>query len=83
MARNDWEAVLGAGAMSAEAEGENLERIVDELLQRLRRGEEIDWPGVYRRHLRHAEELKRLRPTMERLVKALLENGESGLEKRH
>lgn len=51
---------------------DELPRIVDELLQRLRRGERVNWPACFRRHPRHAPELRRLATTMEALVKVLL-----------
>ncbi len=71
-----------AGTMSKEDE-EELARVVDELLQRIRRGEATEWPAVFRQYPRHAAELRRLAPTMEGLVHFLLENGKGGLKKTH
>jgi hypothetical protein len=68
----------GASDMSknddeCDAEEEELARIVDELLQRIRHGDTIDSPACLKRHPRHAEELKRLAPTMVAFVKVLVE----------
>jgi len=52
---------------------EELARIVDGLLQRLRGGEQIDWSACRRRYPRHAQELQSLAPTMEAVVKVLVE----------
>jgi hypothetical protein len=49
----------------------NIACLVDELIQRLRRGETIDWPDCLKRYPQQAEELQRLAPTMEDLVKYL------------
>ncbi len=62
--------------MTPQADEENLDRIVDELLQRLRRGEKVDWPACFRQHPQHADELKSLAPLMESLVKHLLEKSD-------
>jgi hypothetical protein len=69
-----------AGTMSKEVE-EEIARVVDELLQRIRRGEAIEWPAVFRQYPRHAAELQWLAPTMEAVVKFLLENLSRGARK--
>jgi len=63
-----------------ETEDECLAEVVDEILQSLRRGDEIDWPAWMARHSRHAEQLQRLAPLMALLVKCLMERRSSGIE---
>ncbi len=47
---------------------EDLASVVDELAERLRHGEKLDWPACLRQHPRHAEALKQLAPALEILV---------------
>lgn len=47
---------------------EDLARIIDDLAERLRHGEPLDWPACLRQHPRHAEALKQLAPALEILV---------------
>ncbi len=47
---------------------EDLASIVDELAERLRHGEKLDWPACLRQHPRHAEALKEIAPALEVLV---------------
>ena len=56
---------------------DELARIIDELIQRLRRGERIDWPACFKRFPRYATDLRRWRPVMEGLVKVLVDKGAS------
>ncbi|HLJ12551.1 MAG TPA: hypothetical protein VKU82_15255 [Planctomycetaceae bacterium] len=48
---------------------DDLARIVDELAERRRRGETLDWPACLRQHPRHAAALKELAPAIEILAK--------------
>jgi len=47
---------------------DDLARIVDELAERLRHGETLDWSACLEQHPRHAEALKQLAPALEILV---------------
>jgi hypothetical protein len=66
--------------MRKECDEEELALIVDELLQRLRRGEVIDWPAQLANHPTYSEDLQRLGLTMEVLVSFLVRGRTEGLE---
>jgi hypothetical protein len=48
---------------------EELARLVDELAERLRHGEVLDWPACLKRNPRYAEALKELAPAIEAMAK--------------
>jgi hypothetical protein len=56
------------GSDSFNSGDEDLASIVDELAERLRHGEKLDWPACLRQHPRHAEALKEIAPALEVLV---------------
>jgi hypothetical protein len=57
-------AETGSGAADSE-----LASIVDDLAERARRGEAIDWPLCYQRYRKFASELKELSPAIEMLAR--------------
>jgi hypothetical protein len=59
----------GAETNSKNAADEELARLVDELAERLRRGESLDWPACLKRNPRYAEALKELAPAIEAIAK--------------
>jgi hypothetical protein len=48
---------------------EELARLVDELAERLRRGESLDWPACLKKNPRYAEALRELAPAIEAMAK--------------
>jgi hypothetical protein len=58
----------GPNGNQTKPDDEDLACVVDELAERLRHGEKLDWPACLRQHARHAEALKQLAPALEILV---------------
>ncbi len=59
---------------SAEPDDEQLALVVNELAERLCKGERLDWPTCYKEHPREAAALQELAPAIEMLAK--LKEGE-------
>lgn len=65
-----------SGKKSKDASDDDLARLVDEIAEHMRQGEEVNWRDCISQHPRHAAALRELAPAIEMLAKFGVANRE-------